>query len=72
MTPMPGKIVKVFKTAGDVIKKGDPIMIMEAMKMEVNDHLVSGHVLPIVHWLSFCPLSHYFMVAIYMYRDWLL
>ena len=31
---MPGKIVKVFVEPGDVLKEGDPILIMEAMKME--------------------------------------
>ena len=32
--PMPGKIVKLFKSVGDEVKKGEAIMIMEAMKME--------------------------------------
>src|SRR5215468_3053148 len=31
---MPGKIVKVFVKTGDTLKEGDPILIMEAMKME--------------------------------------
>ena len=31
---MPGKIVKVFVKPGDEVKAGDPILIMEAMKME--------------------------------------
>lgn len=31
---MPGKIVKVFVKAGDQVKAGDPLLIMEAMKME--------------------------------------
>ncbi len=31
---MPGKIVKVFVKVGDELKEGDPILIMEAMKME--------------------------------------
>jgi biotin carboxyl carrier protein len=31
---MPGKIVKIFVKSGDVLKTGDPILIMEAMKME--------------------------------------
>ena len=31
---MPGKIVKVFVKAGDEIKRGSPLLIMEAMKME--------------------------------------
>jgi biotin carboxyl carrier protein len=31
---MPGKIVKVFVKVGDEVKAGDPLLIMEAMKME--------------------------------------
>ena len=31
---MPGKIVKVFVKPGDEVKAGDPLLIMEAMKME--------------------------------------
>lgn len=31
---MPGKIVKIFVKPGDKVKTGDPLLIMEAMKME--------------------------------------
>jgi len=31
---MPGKIVKIFVKPGDEVNEGDPILIMEAMKME--------------------------------------
>lgn len=31
---MPGKIVKVFVQPGAAVKEGDPLLIMEAMKME--------------------------------------
>lgn len=31
---MPGKITKIFVKAGDQVKAGDPLLIMEAMKME--------------------------------------
>lgn len=31
---MPGKIVKVFIKPGDKVEAGDPLLIMEAMKME--------------------------------------
>ena len=34
--PMPGTIVRVNVKAGDSIKKGDVLMVLEAMKME-ND-----------------------------------
>jgi len=32
--PMPGKVVAVLVEAGQDVKKGDPLVIMEAMKME--------------------------------------
>lgn len=33
-SPMPGKVVKVFVKVGDTVKKGDTLMMLEAMKME--------------------------------------
>lgn len=33
-SPMPGKIFKVIKNVGDEVKKGETILILEAMKME--------------------------------------
>lgn len=35
-SPMPGKVVKVNKKAGDIVKKGELLVIIEAMKMENN------------------------------------
>ena len=32
--PMPGLVLKVLVKDGDVIKKGDNILVLEAMKME--------------------------------------
>lgn len=32
--PMPGLILEINVKAGDVIKKGDPVLVLEAMKME--------------------------------------
>lgn len=32
--PMPGKITKVFISSGQQVKKGDALIVMEAMKME--------------------------------------
>jgi len=32
--PMPGLILKVLVTEGQTLKKGDPVLILEAMKME--------------------------------------
>ncbi|EEG52524.1 biotin/lipoyl-containing protein, partial [Enterocloster asparagiformis] len=34
--PMPGKVVGVKASAGQAVKKGDTILVLEAMKME-ND-----------------------------------
>jgi 3-methylcrotonyl-CoA carboxylase alpha subunit len=31
---MPGKVVAVLASKGQQVKKGDPLVIMEAMKME--------------------------------------
>jgi acetyl/propionyl-CoA carboxylase alpha subunit/acetyl-CoA carboxylase carboxyltransferase component len=33
-SPMPGKVVKIPVKPGDVVKKGDPLLIIEAMKLE--------------------------------------
>ncbi len=33
-SPMPGLIVKLYKKVGEEIKQGDPIILLEAMKME--------------------------------------
>lgn len=32
---MPGTVTKVYKKAGDTVKKGESILAMEAMKMEL-------------------------------------
>lgn len=34
--PMPGSIVKVLVKKGDKVKEGDPLIIVEAMKMETS------------------------------------
>ncbi len=34
--PLPGTIFKLIAKVGDVVKKGDSVLIMEAMKMENN------------------------------------
>lgn len=39
-SPMPGKIFKVLKSSGEIVKKDEPILILEAMKME---HTIKAH-----------------------------
>ena len=34
VSPMPGRVRKVLVAAGDAVKKGDVLLILEAMKME--------------------------------------
>jgi acetyl/propionyl-CoA carboxylase alpha subunit len=34
LAPMPGKITKLFHKVGESVKKGEPVLVMEAMKME--------------------------------------
>ena len=34
VTPMPGRVVKVLVAQGDKVKAGDPLLVVEAMKME--------------------------------------
>ncbi len=33
-SPMPGRVIKVLVSKGDTVKLGDPVLIIEAMKME--------------------------------------
>lgn len=35
-TPMPGKVIKVLARPGDAVKEGQPLLILEAMKMETR------------------------------------
>jgi 3-methylcrotonyl-CoA carboxylase alpha subunit len=50
--PMPGKVVSVFVKAGDRVTRGQPIAVLEAMKME---HTLSAPGDLIVETLPFAP-----------------
>ena len=34
LAPMPGKVTRLFISGNQAVKKGDPLLVMEAMKME--------------------------------------
>ena len=47
-TTIPGNMWKVFVKEGDVVKKGDPLFIMEVMKTEIHhDSPVDGKVVKV-------------------------
>jgi 3-methylcrotonyl-CoA carboxylase alpha subunit len=50
--PMPGKVVSFSVKAGDVVKKGQPLAVMEAMKME---HTIAAPADGMVQELLFAP-----------------
>ena len=39
VAPMPGVVERVAIEPGTEVKKGDPLVVMIAMKMEVRNHL---------------------------------
>ena len=50
--PMPGKVVSFAVKAGDAVKKGQPLAVMEAMKME---HTIAAPADGTVAELLFAP-----------------
>ncbi|MDA1100488.1 MAG: acetyl/propionyl/methylcrotonyl-CoA carboxylase subunit alpha [Proteobacteria bacterium] len=50
--PLPGKIVQVHVEAGAVVKKGDPLLILEAMKME---HTIAAPRDAVIAAIPFAP-----------------
>jgi 3-methylcrotonyl-CoA carboxylase alpha subunit len=50
--PMPGKVVSFAVKAGDTVSKGQPLAVMEAMKME---HTIAAPADGTVEELMFAP-----------------
>ena len=49
---MPGKILSLSVKAGDTVKKGQPLAVMEAMKME---HTIAAPADGVVEELMYAP-----------------
>lgn len=47
--PMPGLVLQILVTEGDVVKKGDSILVLEAMKMENSIKAPSDGVVKKIH-----------------------
>lgn len=50
VTPMPGKVIKVLASAGDTVTSGQPILILESMKMETVVRAPQDGVVGAVHF----------------------
>ena len=50
--PMPGRIVQVMSRAGDAVKKGQPLLILEAMKMEHTITAPADGVIKAIHFAA--------------------
>jgi 3-methylcrotonyl-CoA carboxylase alpha subunit len=48
--PMPGKVIAVLVAAGAAVKRGTPLMILEAMKMEHTIHAPQDGVVSEIHF----------------------
>jgi len=48
--PMPGKIIKAFVSVGDSVKKGQPLLVLEAMKMEHQIKSPTDGVVKAIHF----------------------
>lgn len=55
--PMPGLVVKILHRAGEVIKKGQPLLVVEAMKMENELKSPTDGVIAEVHAVAGRPVE---------------
>jgi len=58
-SPMPGKILSVKTSVGQAVKKGEVLMILEAMKMELQLLVLLPLVRLLLHLLHPLPLLHH-------------
>ncbi|HWA48567.1 MAG TPA: acetyl/propionyl/methylcrotonyl-CoA carboxylase subunit alpha [Dongiaceae bacterium] len=49
-SPMPGTVVRVMAAAGDAVRRGQPLLVVEAMKME---HTIAAHADGVVKQVKF-------------------
>lgn len=47
--PMPGKVVSVEVSVGQSVKAGDPVIVLEAMKMEMDIPAPEDGVISAIH-----------------------
>lgn len=47
--PMPGKVISVEVSVGQSVKAGDPVIILEAMKMEMDIPAPEDGVIRAIH-----------------------
>jgi 3-methylcrotonyl-CoA carboxylase alpha subunit len=50
--PMPGRVIKLFVGAGDKVAKGQPLLILEAMKMEHTITAPAGGTVKEIHYAA--------------------
>ena len=50
--PMPGRIVQIMSRAGETVKKGQPLLILEAMKMEHTITAPADGVVKEIHFVA--------------------
>ena len=48
--PMPGKIISILVQAGAAVSKGDPLLVMEAMKMEHTITAPADGTIALIHY----------------------
>jgi 3-methylcrotonyl-CoA carboxylase alpha subunit len=51
-SPMPGQVLQVMVSAGEAVRRGQPLMIIEAMKMEHTIVAPTDGVVEAVHFVG--------------------